>query len=122
MLPAGTDPSRCMGRGWAYRLWRRAEALAGLERKGGRGWHSLRRKFATDLMDLPLKVLCDLGGWKNAHTGAQMLSESRRGTTQEGSGEPPAGFAAEIPIGGNQTAGTGPTDPVSDTVTNRFQI
>ncbi len=68
VLPAGTDASRCMGRGWAYRLWRRAEALAGLERKGGRGWHSLRRKFASDLMDLPLKVLCDLGGWKNAHT------------------------------------------------------
>ncbi len=68
VLPAGTDASRCMGRGWAYRLWRRAEALAGMERKRGRGWHSLRRKFATDLMDLPLKVLCDLGGWKNAQT------------------------------------------------------
>ena len=68
VLPAGTDASRCMGRGWAYRLWRRAEARAGMERKPGRGWHSLRRKFATDLMDLPLKVLCELGGWKNAHT------------------------------------------------------
>ena len=68
MLPAGTDPARCMGRGWAYRLWNRAERLAGLKPKPGRGWHSLRRKFATDLMDQPLKVLCQLGGWKNAHT------------------------------------------------------
>ena len=68
VLPAGTDPARCMGRGWAYRLWNRAEKLAALEPKRGRGWHSLRRKFATDLMDQPLKVLCQLGGWKNAHT------------------------------------------------------
>ena len=48
--------------------WRRAERLAGLEPKRGRGWHSLRRKFASDLMDLPLKVLCQLGGWKDAQT------------------------------------------------------
>ena len=68
VLPAGTDPARCMGRGWAYRLWNRAEKLAGLKPKRGRAWHSLRRKFATDLMDQPLKVLCQLGGWKNAHT------------------------------------------------------
>ncbi len=31
-------------------------------------WHSLRRKFASDLMDLPLKVLCELGSWKEAQT------------------------------------------------------
>ncbi|MCY4399337.1 MAG: hypothetical protein OXE96_08375, partial [Gemmatimonadetes bacterium] len=36
--------------------------------KARRGWHSLRRKFASDLMDLPLKVLCELGGWKDAQT------------------------------------------------------
>ena len=51
--------------------WRRAEALAGLERKRGRGWHSLRRKFASDLMDQPLKVLCELGGWRTAQTVLQ---------------------------------------------------
>ncbi len=38
------------------------------EKKPGRGWHSLRRKFASELMDKPLKVLCDLGGWKQAKT------------------------------------------------------
>jgi len=48
--------------------WNRAERLAGLDPKRGRGWHSLRRKFASDLMDLPLKVLCELGGWKAAKT------------------------------------------------------
>ena len=42
-----------------------------MERKRGRGWHSLRRKFASDLMNLPLKVLCELGGWKEAQTVLQ---------------------------------------------------
>ena len=32
------------------------------------GWHSLRRKFATELKEKPLKDLCALGGWKNPHT------------------------------------------------------
>ena len=45
-----------------------AGKLAGLAPKRGRGWHSLRRKFASDLMDQPLKVLCELGGWKTAQT------------------------------------------------------
>ena len=48
--------------------WKRAVKLAGLEPERGRGWHSLRRKFASDMMDQPLKVLCELGGWKNAQT------------------------------------------------------
>ena len=53
---------------WTQRWWEKAVALAGLESKRGRGWHSLRRKFASDLMDQPLKVLCELGGWKEAKT------------------------------------------------------
>ncbi len=68
LLPARKDPSVCVSRSLARDWWVRAEAVAGLEPKRGRGWHSLRRKFATDLMDLPLKVLCELGGWKNAQT------------------------------------------------------
>ena len=68
ILPAPKSPSKCMGSGLAHGWWVRAERLAGLEPKPGRGWHSLRRKFASDLMDQPLKVLCELGGWKNAKT------------------------------------------------------
>jgi len=68
VLPTTQDPSICV-RGWMLDdRWRKAEGLAGLEPKRGRGWHSLRRKFASDLMDLPLKVLCQLGGWKDAQT------------------------------------------------------
>ncbi len=68
VLPAPTDPSACLSGNRAQVWWRRAEKLAGLEPKPGRGWHSLRRKFATDLMNQPLKVLCELGGWKTAQT------------------------------------------------------
>ena len=71
VLPAPRDPARSVNRALVYLWWRRAEALAGLERKQGRGWHSLRRKFASDLMDQPLKVLCELGGWRTAQTVLQ---------------------------------------------------
>ena len=68
VLPAPKDASKCVGQWQVRSWWQRAEALAGLEPKRGRGWHSLRRKFASDLMDQPLKVLCQLGGWKTAQT------------------------------------------------------
>ncbi len=68
VLPSSRDATRCMSRVCAHHWWKKAQALAGLEPRRGRGWHSLRRKFASDLMDLPLKVLCELGGWKEAQT------------------------------------------------------
>ncbi len=68
VLPSTQDPSICVRRWMLDDRWRKAEKLAGLDPKRGRGWHSLRRKFASDLMDLPLKVLCELGGWKEATT------------------------------------------------------
>jgi len=71
VLPAPRDPARSVGHALVQDWWKRAEALAELERKRGRGWHSLRRKFASDLMDQPLKVLCELGGWRTAQTVLQ---------------------------------------------------
>ena len=71
VMPAPKDPFACMSRSLARDWWKRAERLAGLEPKRGRGWHSLRRKFASDLMDLPRKMLCDLGSWKTAETVLQ---------------------------------------------------
>ncbi len=68
VLPAPRDPLTCVSGPLVAAWWKSAERRAGLEPKRGRGWHSLRRKFATDLMGLPLKVLCDLGGWKEAQT------------------------------------------------------
>ena len=57
--------SRHLMRNW----WGRCEKLAELEPIERRGWHSLRRKFATDMRTkLPLRDLCDAGGWKDAQT------------------------------------------------------
>ncbi len=71
LLPAPKDPLTCMSCWLTRNWWEKAQELAGLEPKRGRGWHSLRRKFASDLMDQPLKVLCELGGWKTAQTVLQ---------------------------------------------------
>ncbi len=79
LLPAPRDPSRCAGRTLVRFWWNRAQKLAGLEPKRGRGWHSLRRKFASDLMEQPLKVLCDLGGWKTAKTVLQCYQRADEG-------------------------------------------
>ena len=79
LLTAPKDPFACMSRSLARVWWKRAERFAGLEPKRGRGWHSLRRKFASDLMDLPLKVLCDLGGWKTAETVLQCYQRPDEG-------------------------------------------
>jgi len=68
VMPSPRDPTICVKSSLVRAWWERAEALAGLEPKRGRGWHSLRRKFASDLMHQPLKVLCELGGWKSAKT------------------------------------------------------
>ena len=71
VLPAPRNPSKCANSERTHLWWKKAERLAGLEPKPGRGWHSLRRKFASDLMDQPLKVLCELGGWREAKTVLQ---------------------------------------------------
>ena len=115
ILPAPKDPSACMSSALAYGWWSRAARFAGLEAKPGRGWHSLRRKFASDFMDQPLKVLCQLGGWKTAKTGAPVLSESRRGSVEEGAREPPRSRLK--PICGSRLAGIRPTTRVSSILT-----
>ena len=68
VLPSATRPLKSVSPSQPRVWWCRAEQLAGMEPKRGRGWHSLRRKFASDLMDQPLKVLCELGGWRDAQT------------------------------------------------------
>ena len=79
VLPASRDASKCMGKSPVRYWWNRAEDLAGLGRERGRGWHPLRRKFASDLMDLPLKVLCELGGWKEAQTVRRCYQQADTG-------------------------------------------
>ena len=102
----GAKPRRCRrlagggAGGPAPGLWQRAQTLAGLKPKHGRGWHSLRRKFAIDFMGQPLNVLCELGGWKNAHTFLKCYRRDS-GRLWKAAG----GCAPEIPIGGSQSTG-----------------
>ena len=79
VLPSPVDVRRGIGRVSTHKWWTKAQTLAGLEPKPGRGWHSLRRKFATDLMDLPLKVLCELGGWKSPQTVLRCYQQADAG-------------------------------------------
>lgn len=60
--------------------WQRATALAELPAVERRGWHSLRRSFATDLKDTPLRDLCQLGGWKSAATVLTCYQQADEGT------------------------------------------
>ena len=58
-------------------VWfRRAIALAGVSVPPKTGFHALRRKFATELKDVPLPDLCDLGGWKDVKTILQCYQAS----------------------------------------------
>lgn len=68
VFPSPTDPTEPVSRHLLRDWWRDLERLAGLPVSPGRGWHSLRRKFATECKDLPLKDLMALGGWSDPQT------------------------------------------------------
>jgi len=68
VFPSPTDPEKPVRRDVLRDAWQKLEKLAKLDRVPGRGWHSLRRKFATDRQDQPLKALCSAGGWKDHNT------------------------------------------------------
>jgi hypothetical protein len=62
------DSSQPVSRREIIRWWAKLEAAAKLRRVTGRGWHSLRRKFAGDNDELPPAQLMALGGWKSYKT------------------------------------------------------
>jgi integrase len=69
VFPSPTDPEKPVRRDLLLDWWLKLEGKAEVPHLRGRGWHSLRRKFATDLKhDTPLADLCYLGGWKDPQT------------------------------------------------------
>ena len=69
VFPSPSDPEEPVRRDLLRDWWEKLEKGAGLKRVRGRGWHSLRRKFVTDLKhDTPMADLCYLGGWKDHNT------------------------------------------------------
>lgn len=83
VFPNPADPnvpcSRHLMRDW----WERAMELAELSDTQRLGWHSLRRKFATELKDTPLKDLCALGGWKDHNTVLKCYQHADEATMRE---------------------------------------
>ena len=63
--------------------WTRAETMAKLAPVARRGWHSLRRQFATELKHTPLKDLCALGGWKAPETILRCYQQPDEDTMRE---------------------------------------
>jgi hypothetical protein len=63
--------------------WERAEKLAELAHESRMGWHSLRRKFATELKGMPLKDLCALGGWRGTQTVLTCYQREDEGTMRK---------------------------------------
>jgi len=68
VFPSPDDAAQPVSRHRVRFWWKRLEKLAGLPPEGGRGWHTLRRKFATELKGVPLGDLAYLGGWQSAQT------------------------------------------------------
>lgn len=68
VFPSPQDASKPCSRNLVRDWWYRLERRAGVVHRDRLGWHSLRRKFATELKHTSLKDLCALGGWKSAHT------------------------------------------------------
>ena len=65
VFPAPRDASKSIPRYTLIKWWKVAERMAKLPPAKGRGYHSLRRKFATELTKAPLVDLANLGGWKS---------------------------------------------------------
>jgi integrase len=80
VFAAPGDPTSACSHDLLRTWWERAETLAGLKHEPGRGWHSLRRQFATELKDVPLPDLCLLGGWKNPQTVVKCYQRPDVGT------------------------------------------
>ena len=68
VFPSPTSREEACSRHLMRDWWKRGEALAGLPPSPRRGWHALRRNFATALKEIPLKDLCALGGWRDPQT------------------------------------------------------
>ena len=70
-------------------------------------------------MDLPLKVLCELGGWKNAQTVLRCYQKADEGQLQEGAGESAEGSHLKSRLAGVNRRESGPVEPLNEAATTR---
>jgi len=83
VLPHPRHPTQPVTRDVLQKNLGRAEIRAGLPHQSGRGFHALRRKFATELKHIPLKDLCALGGWKHPQTVLTCYQTADEATMRE---------------------------------------
>jgi integrase len=68
ILPSPVDRDEAASRHVLHKWMKKAMKLIGLGDAPGMGYHCFRRKFASELMGLPMKELMALGGWKDPDT------------------------------------------------------
>jgi integrase len=83
IFPSGRVDAGPLSKDGASNLWRRLAVKAGLPVGKRYGWHSVRRKFASELKQTNLKDLCELGGWKGAQTLLKCYVAPDEGTQRE---------------------------------------
>ncbi|HEX6814199.1 MAG TPA: tyrosine-type recombinase/integrase [Gemmatimonadaceae bacterium] len=83
IFPEPGNPAQPCDRDTFSWWWEEAERLAGIPHVARRGWHSLRRTFASELKHIPLKDLCELGGWKSADTVIECYIKPDEATMRE---------------------------------------
>jgi integrase len=78
VFPAPQNSAEPSSRYHFERLFKRGVTLAKLPKVKGRGWHSFRRKLATDMLDrkLELRHLMDMGGWRDPLTVVKSYQRS----------------------------------------------
>lgn len=84
VFPSPTDPDKPCSRHLMRDWWDRGQLAAGIpshDEDGNPtryGWHSCRRKFATDMLDqdVALRTISDLGGWKEPMTVVRTYQKS----------------------------------------------
>lgn len=87
VMPSPAKSDEPVSRHMLHKWLKRAMRLIGLGDAPGMGYHCFRRKFASELMWLPLKELMELGHWKDPKTilscYQQVDLESLRGALDE---------------------------------------
>ena len=68
VMPSPAKSDEPVSRHMLHKWLKRAMKLIGLGDGPGMGYHCFRRKFASELMRLPMKELMALGGWKDPDT------------------------------------------------------
>jgi integrase len=80
VFPATDVPGESTSRYTFSDWWKVAELAAELPPVDRRGWHSLRRQFATELKHAPLRDLAYLGGWKSVATVVNVYQQPDEAT------------------------------------------